>query len=100
MMNQLHGIMLIAPQHLRRGKDVIVDATASKPEHRATWIQIAQRTRARTRLVVFTTPLDVCLYRNSQRTRGIVPTAIVIQQHKTISTADFNSEPWDEVIRL
>jgi len=59
-----------ARRALGTGIDVIVDACALDPATRMQWQRIGRELGAASRLVIFTTPLDVCQARNSARPRG------------------------------
>ena len=100
MMNQLHGIMLIAPDYLRKGQDLIIDATAARQEHRAAWIQMARKAHTEASIIRFNTPLQTCLERNKTRGRQAVPEHIVRQQHAMITNAKLHDEPWHQVVEL
>jgi len=100
MMNQLYGIMLLAPDHLRQGKHVIIDATSAKADQRRVWLETARRANVPTRLILFTTPLDVCLERNAKRGRQAVPPHIVRQHHTLIANANLDAEGWGQVITV
>lgn len=58
---------ILITARLRRGRPVILDSTATQAHHRHQWAALAARTGASATLVVFTTPLMVCLHRNHQR---------------------------------
>ena len=56
-----------ADDALARGRDALIDGCNTRPGDRSTWLALARRHRASTRLVVFATSLDAML--DAQRTR-------------------------------
>lgn len=74
---------------LRKGTDVIVDATNVDKKTRAEWVAIARRCGAEARAVVVDTPVNVAKNRNLNRSR-IVPLDVIDKQARrlTMPTAD------------
>ena len=78
--NQLAGIKLLAPDHLRQGRSVIVDACSTKIQDRRDWLNIARFASAHTRIIIVDTDLSTCLARQGERGTDGVPEPI-IRQH-------------------
>lgn len=64
----LAGLRGKAEQALASGRSAIVDGCNTRRGDRSTWLALARRHGAQTRLVVFDTPLDFLL--DAQRTRS------------------------------
>ena len=100
MMSQLGGIKLIAPDILRQGKHVVVEACSTKEHDRRDWLTVARVSHAQARLVVVQTDLTTCLERQIFRGRQGVPAHIVRAHHARLESAlpTLESEGWSEVI--
>jgi ADP-ribose pyrophosphatase len=80
---------------LAAGRQVLVDATNSQPEHRATLLTLADRHHAGRTAIVLLPPVDTVLARNARRSAvpgrsgwpRRVPEAVVIAMHHRISAA-------------
>ena len=70
---------------LARGRTTVLDSTAATPSARRSALRVAQRLGAVVVLLVFDTPLELCLERNRRRhdpeRSEPVPEAVVRQQH-------------------
>jgi predicted kinase len=72
---------------LRMGRNVIVDDTNCVIRTRHGWEQVARDYRAKFRLVVMTTPLEVCIERDSKRVgKECVGEDIVKKQYKDMNS--------------
>lgn len=82
---------------LHRNSEVIFDSMGTAPT-RAHLLRIAGWEKVRTRLVVFDTPLDVCLERQCGRTDP-VPDEAVVHWHAELmgDWPRLDAEGWDEV---
>jgi len=100
--NQILGMQLLAPDHLRRGTSVIIDACSTNPSDRHEWLFIARRAQASTRLVIIDTPLSRCLDRQHERGRAAVSSMIIQKQAAMLdaSRARFACEDWDDIITI
>jgi len=85
------------------GDPVVADVTACRADDRAEWIAIARNADATTRIVVFTTPVEVCVARNARRPKGRrVPDermAFYAGMHTCLPTI-VAGEDWDEVVMV
>lgn len=102
MMSQLGGIKTLAPDLLRRGQHVVVEACSTKKRDRLDWLQVARVSHAPTQLVIVNTDLQTCLARQSPRGRHGVPAAVV-QAHHDRLMADLDTIPlegWGEILEV
>ena len=100
--NQLAGIKLLAPDHLRQGRSVIVDACSTKIQDRRDWLGIARFASAHTRIVIVDTDLATCLARQSERGSSGVPEGI-IRQHADRMTHAMTLIPlegWGDIVTI
>ena len=100
--NQILGMQLLAPDHLRRGTSVIIDACSTNPNDRHEWLYLARCARVRTRLVIIDTPTSICIERQRERGRAAVPAMIIRKQAAMLdaSRTRFASEDWDDIITI
>lgn len=64
-------------QALARGQQVVLDATNTRLNQRAGFLNMARRYHAHTTIIYFDMPLEVAIERNSRRARQVPPAAIV-----------------------
>jgi predicted kinase len=102
MMSQIGGMKVLAPDILRQGKHVVIDACSTKLQDRHDWLHVARVAHAPTRLVVVQTDLDTCLMRQHERGKQGVPAAIVTSHYEKLmeSLPLFDSEGWAKIIRV
>lgn len=83
---------------LRANRRVVLDTPASSPWLRRRALSLARAYRATAHLVVFTTPLDVCLARQSDRDCP-VPESVVRSSHAAIQAQldGLADEGWDSI---
>ena len=90
----------IIKEALVRGLDVVFDATNTNKKYRMNIISIAESNNCKAMAVVFKTPLNVCIRRNSMRNiERKVPEDIII----AMSKYDWNIsklEGFEEVIEI
>ena len=100
--NQLAGIKLLAPDLLRQGRSVIVDACSTKPQDRRDWLGIARFASAHTRIVIVDTDLDTCLARQAERGSSGVPEGIIRQHAERMPHAitSIPSEGWEDIVTI
>jgi predicted kinase len=100
--NQLAGIKLLAPDLLRRGQSVIVDACSTKIQDRRDWLNIARFASAHTRIVIVDTDLATCLARQAERGTAGVPEGIIRQHADRMPHAMtlIPLEGWEDVITI
>ena len=100
--NQLAGIKLLAPDLLRQGRSVIVDACSTKPQDRRDWLGIARFASAHTRIVIVDTNLDTCLARQAERGSSGVPEGIIRQHADRMphAIASIPSEGWGDIVTI
>jgi len=100
--NQLAGIKLLAPDLLRQGRSVIVDACSTKPQDRRDWLTIARFASAHTRIVIVDTDLDTCLSRQGERGSSGVPEGIIRQHAARMpeAIASIPSEGWGDIVTI
>lgn len=102
MMSQLAGIKTLAPDLLRRGQHVVVEACSTKKHDRLDWLEVARVAHAPTRLVVVNTDLGTCLARQAPRGRYGVPEAVV-RAHYNRLIADLDTIPnegWGQILEV
>ena len=80
------------------GKTLIADGTHTIATHRQVWLKLAERLGIETRLIVFDTPLDVCLAVQTEREYP-APRKIVIDHHRRLQMAklQIKREGWGEI---
>ena len=100
--NQLAGIKLLAPDLLRQGRSVIVDACSTKPNDRRDWLTIARFASAHTRIVIVDTDLATCLSRQAERGSSGVPEGIIRQHSDRMphAIASIPSEGWGDIVTI
>jgi predicted kinase len=100
--NQLAGIKLLAPDLLRQGRSVIVDACSTKIQDRRDWLTIARFASAHTRIVIVDTDLGTCLTRQGERGTAGVPEPIIRQHADRMPHAMtvIPLEGWEDVITV
>jgi len=100
--NQLAGIKLLAPDLLRRGQSVIVDACSTKVQDRRDWLSIARFASAHTRIVIVDTDLATCLARQAERGSIEVPEGIIRQHADRMPHAMtlIPLEGWEDIITI
>ena len=100
--NQLAGIKLLAPDLLRQGRSVIVDACSTKPQDRRDWLTIARFASAHTRIVIVDTDLATCLSRQAERGSSGVPEGIIRQHADRMPHAitSIPSEGWGDIVTI
>jgi predicted kinase len=100
--NQLAGIKLLAPDLLRRGQSVIVDACSTKIQDRRDWLNIARFASAHTRIVIVDTDLGTCLTRQAERGTDGVPEGIIRQHADRMPHAMtlIPLEGWEDVVTI
>ena len=100
--NQLAGIKILAPDLLRQGRSVIVDACSTKPQDRRDWLTIARFASAHTRIVIVDTNLDTCLARQAERGSSGVPEGIIRQHADRMphAIASIPSEGWGDIVTI
>ncbi len=100
--NQLAGIKLLAPDLLRRGRSVIVDACSTKTQDRRDWLTIARFASAHTRIVIVDTDLDTCLARQAERGSSGVPEPIIRSHAARMpeAIASIPSEGWGGIVTV
>jgi len=98
--NQLAGIKLLAPDLLRRGQSVIVDACSTKIQDRRDWLNIARFASAHTRIVIVDTDLETCLARQAERGTAGVPEGIIRQHADRMPHAMtlIPLEGWEDIV--
>ncbi|MEU3565763.1 AAA family ATPase [Kitasatospora sp. NPDC006786] len=95
---QLQNLLLDA--RLRRSRTLYLDSTNVEPAVRARHVERARHHGRPLLAIVFTTPLDVCLRRNSQRPANRrVPEDVLRRQHRLAVDAlpGLTTEGFDEV---
>ena len=100
--NQLAGIKILAPDLLRQGRSVLVDACSTKPQDRRDWLTIARFASAHTRIVIVDTNLDTCLARQAERGSSGVPEGIIRQHADRMphAIASIPSEGWGDIVTI
>ena len=100
--NQLAGIKLLAPDHLRQGRSVIVDACSTKIQDRRDWLTIARFASAHTRIVIVDTDLATCLARQAERGSSGVPEPIIRQHADRMRYAMtlIPLEGWEDIVTI
>jgi predicted kinase len=100
--NQLAGIKLLAPDLLRRGQSVIVDACSTKIQDRRDWLNIARFASAHTRIVIVDTDLATCLARQGERGTAGVPEGIIRQHADRMPHAMtvIPLEGWEDIVAI
>jgi predicted kinase len=100
--NQLAGIKLLAPDLLRRGSSVIVDACSTKIQDRRDWLNIARFASAHTRIVIVDTDLDTFLRRQDVRGTDGVPEGIIRQHADRMPHAMtlIPLEGWEDIVTV
>lgn len=100
--NQLAGIKLLAPDHLRQGRSVIVDACSTKIQDRRDWLNIARFASAHTRIVIVDTDLATCLTRQAERGTAGVPEPIIRQHADRMPHAMtlIPLEGWEDIVTI
>jgi len=79
---QMEGARML----LQRGKDVIIDDTNCVRQTRQKWEEFARQVRVKFRIVTMTTPLDVCIERDSKREgKEKVGEGVIRRQHKDLN---------------
>lgn len=80
------GQRTLAIMSLQRGRDVLIDDTNCIRFIRQKWEEIAKENRAKFRIVTMTTPIEVCIERDSKR-EGVekVGEGVILQQHKQLT---------------
>lgn len=72
---------------LQQGVSVIIDDTNCSRNVRQKWEEFAKENRAKFRIVTMTTPLDVCIERDSKREgKEKVGEGVIRRQHKDLTT--------------
>ena len=78
--------MEAARQALQVGKDVIIDDCNHIRQTRQKWEEFAQQTRVRFRIITMTTPIDVCIERDSKREgKERVGEGVIRKQNKDLN---------------
>ncbi len=85
-------------QSLKHDRTVVFDAASSQLARRRA-LRIAAGWRAPTTLVVFDTPLDVCIERQAGREYPVAE-SVVRQLHAQIAAMDVDTEGWGRVQRV
>ena len=100
--NQLAGIKLLAPDLLRQGRSVIVDACSTKPQDRRDWLGIARFASAHTRIVIVDTDLGTCLARQAERGSSGVPEGIIRSHAARMPEAitSIPAEGWEDIVTV
>ena len=100
--NQLAGIKLLAPDLLRQGRSVIVDACSTKIQDRRDWLTIARFASAHTRIVIVDTDLATCLSRQAERGSSGVPEPIIRQHADRMPNAmtSIPAEGWEDIVTI
>ena len=100
--NQLAGIKLLAPDLLRQGRSVIVDACSTKIQDRRDWLGIARFASAHTRIVIVDTDLATCLARQAERGSSRVPEGIIRQHADRMphAIASIPAEGWGGIVTI
>jgi predicted kinase len=71
---------------LRMGKNVIIDDTNCVRKTRQAWEELAKECRTKFRIVTMTTPFDVCVERDAQRTdKEHVGKEVILRQRKQLN---------------
>ena len=101
-LNQLAGIKLLAPDLLRQGRSVIVDACSTKIQDRRDWLTIARFASAHTRIVIVDTDLSTCLARQGERGTDGVPEPIIRQHAGRMAHAVtlIPLEGWEDIVTI
>lgn len=87
--------------HLKRNRQVVLDTPSTNPVTRAHALRVARGYRAKSRLVIMTTSLDVCIQRQAERIDP-VPESVVRQMYSA-SAAQRNAvqgEGWMQVVEV
>jgi len=80
---------------LSQDKDVIFDAVNHTKEVRKFYVDIARKYDAKIKMVVFMTPLGICLVRNEIPSSHKLPNKALIDMHDVFSVPD--EDEYDEV---
>ena len=80
------------------GKTLIADGTHTIATHRQVWLKLAERLGLETRLIIFDTPLDVCLAVQNER-EFPAPRKVVIDHNRRLQMAKLQvkREGWGEI---
>jgi predicted kinase len=83
---------------VEQGKNLIADGTHTIATHRQVWLNLANRLKHQTKLVVFDTSLQTCLAVQKQR-EFPAPSKVVIDHHKRLQSAksQIKSEGWGSI---
>lgn len=83
---------------IKNGRDVIIDATNTYPNHRRLWLATAQKYEAETRLIAFNTQLALLLAAQQTR-KHPAPKKIVMKHYGLMVTAlqNVEKEGWDSL---
>lgn len=102
MMSQLGGIKVLAPDLLRQGKHVVIEACSTKPRDRRDWLDVARVSHAATQLVIVETDLETCLTRQHSRGHEAVPESVVRAHYQRLvaSLPSIEQEGWGEIVRV
>jgi len=83
---------------LQSGKDVIIDDTNCIRNTRQKWEEFAQQTRVRLRIITMTTPIDVCIERDSKREgKEKIGEGIIRKQNKDLNEVKIKPREEKEV---
>jgi len=86
-------------QVLELGFKVVFDATNTNKQHRKSIISIAKKANCKTVAIVFKTPIDLCLKRNSKRNfERRVPEDVILSM--SVFKGIDKTEGFDEVINI
>jgi predicted kinase len=86
-----------AKRNLDEGRDVIIDACSSRSRDRKPWLFVAAKKKARSKLIVFDTPMSVCAHRDSLRSNP-AGMASVYAARINESMGQIGLEGWDEIV--
>lgn len=89
---------LKAIKAVESGKDLIADGTHTIQSHRKVWLNLAERLKLNTKLLVFNTRLETCLEVQKQR-EFPAPRKVVVDHYKRMQIAklQIKHEGWHEI---
>ena len=83
---------------LSQGKDVILDGINHTASTRRFYIDIARQYKAQVKIVCITTPIDVCLIRNSKAESHKLPQEELMAIHHKLEWPATGGDLYDEIV--